>query len=376
MTVHAWPATRHFYPQSLRLGVRAPSVQWSSYFTGQRQSLLHAGAQRLRASMVLPPVKDREQAAQREAFLLTLAGNDDLVSFGHFLRPRPLGTFGGPDAAVAANAGVGATSVQIASARSRPNMLRYWGFENDADVNGVGDGWNTYQGAVTATAPAWSLVTHDGRNGQKFGCTALNGDQVGIVMQTPYAAVSPGQLYAMSAWVVANYTSLVITFDMYYRDGGGSLVGEYTQNFSSPASWTRVQMSSTAPANAATVALYIWFSGTTEASPHVYADDVQLEAAAAATTFAGPPTLLAGDVLKANGQLLQCAYAGATGIDGGAITMPLAVPLRKALTAGQPVTWDAPTAEWQLLRANDLALDYIGGRGVQQPLTLDFAEVL
>lgn len=113
--------------------------------------------------------------------------------------------------------------------------------------------------------------------------------------------------------------------------------------------------------------------GTMRGTPTVSAN-----AAASATAVSiqstASATLLAGDVLKANGQLLVVGYGGGTANGSGVfVDLPLAVPLRKALTAGQSVTWDAPTATFQLV-GSEYGLDYRAPL-LQMGVTLEFLEV-
>lgn len=68
-------------------------------------------------------------------------------------------------------------------------------------------------------------------------------------------------------------------------------------------------------------------------------------------------TLLAGDWISVNGNLLQCAYANATADGAGAMLLPLVLPTQKAITAGAAVEYTGPTGVWEL-EDSGLALDY------------------
>lgn len=104
---------------------------------------------------------------------------------------------------------------------------------------------------------------------------------------------------------------------------------------------------------------------------------VQAPAAAGARTLViqggtpGAGTLLGGDVLAAGDQLLQCGWQGATA-SGGVLTLPMVLPLRRALAAGTAVAWLQPRARWQLL-AEQVDLTYRRGRW-QQPVELMLVE--
>lgn len=68
-------------------------------------------------------------------------------------------------------------------------------------------------------------------------------------------------------------------------------------------------------------------------------------------------TLIGGDALGANGQLLLAGYAGATANGSGVMSLPLVLPLRAALSSGAALAWSAPTATWQLA-VDQIDFDY------------------
>ena len=88
--------------------------------------------------------------------------------------------------------------------------------------------------------------------------------------------------------------------------------------------------------------------GTLRGSP-----TAQASAAAGARTISiqttAGATLIGGDALGINGQLLLTAYAGATANGSGVMSLPLVLPLRAAISGGASLTWNAPTATWQLV---------------------------
>jgi hypothetical protein len=81
-------------------------------------------------------------------------------------------------------------------------------------------------------------------------------------------------------------------------------------------------------------------------------------------------TLLAGDMIGVAGLLLRVA-ADCTS-SAGAITVPLANRLRRAVTVGAAVTWDRPTAPFRL--ASSPRVRYVGGYA--EGMTLDFVEMV
>lgn len=87
--------------------------------------------------------------------------------------------------------------------------------------------------------------------------------------------------------------------------------------------------------------------GTMRGSPTVGANAAAGATSITINTTAGA-TLAGGDLVGVAGQLIQAAYPGATANGGGAMTLPLAVPLRVAITATAAVAWDKPTGEFQI----------------------------
>lgn len=59
-------------------------------------------------------------------------------------------------------------------------------------------------------------------------------------------------------------------------------------------------------------------------------------------------TLLGGDALGHNGQLLMADYAGAVANGSGVLTVPLVLPLQAAISSGASLTWQAPATTWQI----------------------------
>jgi hypothetical protein len=80
-------------------------------------------------------------------------------------------------------------------------------------------------------------------------------------------------------------------------------------------------------------------------------------------------TLLAGDMIGVGGLLLQVASDCVA--DGfGVITVPLVNRVRKYITAGLPVIWDRPTAEFRLVSKPS----FVYAAGYAEGAPLDFVE--
>lgn len=97
--------------------------------------------------------------------------------------------------------------------------------------------------------------------------------------------------------------------------------------------------------------------GTLRGSPTAQASASAGARTLSVQTSAGA-TMVGGDVLGINGQLLIAAYAGATANGSGVMSLPLVLPIRAAISSAAALTWNAPTATWQL--ATDLMdFDYM-----------------
>lgn len=84
-------------------------------------------------------------------------------------------------------------------------------------------------------------------------------------------------------------------------------------------------------------------------------------------------TLLAGDVLGYNDQLMQCAYGGAVANGSGVMSVPLVLPLRRSIGSSSALVWSQPTATFQVLDVQP-EFAYVPG-GVQEGLQVSLVEV-
>ena len=112
--------------------------------------------------------------------------------------------------------------------------------------------------------------------------------------------------------------------------------------------------------------------GTMRGSPVITTTQAANSREISITTTAGA-TLLAGDVLGVASQLIQVGYGGAVADGGGAMVVPLVLPLRRAVTAGAAVAWDKPTGTFQILSLDPM-FDY-APRQLQMGVGIELAEV-
>lgn len=140
----------------------------------------------------------------------------------------------------------------------------------------------------------------------------------------------------------------------------GALREAFFVGMASTGDWVRLSHWRTVPA------------GTLRGTP-----TMQASAAAGARTISVQgivgDTLIGGDILGISGQLCMVGSAGATANGSGVLSVPLAIPVRKAISSGAAVTWSAPTGNFQL--AADTLAYVIGRRGWHAPLEVPFVEV-
>lgn len=110
--------------------------------------------------------------------------------------------------------------------------------------------------------------------------------------------------------------------------------------------------------------------GSMRGTPTLSAGVSQGAASLAITTTAGA-TLKAGDLLGVSSLLLMVS-TDCTADGAGAITVPLANRVRKALSSGAAVTWSRPTAPFRL--ASRAGVGYTPG--VAGAVSLEFVEAI
>lgn len=371
-----WPATRAFSSAQFSLALDTSESGYAGFLTGNRQRRSNL-ADRLRCITTLPPVTAAADAAQRTALLLGLRSTGDFVRFGLPHQQLPLGTLRGSPV-VAANVLAGARSMSVAGATAAPNLLVGSSFEFDTNGDGVADSWGAYNNGsvsgITYGRPAGINSTYAQRiTAATLG--ASSSDQAGVG-RTGFAAVQAGAVYSLSCDAISNYSTLQVRLHVDWYTSADVLLSGSGANFAGPLSWQRLAANGmVAPATAAKAKVYVWMQAHASggASPQIFIDNVQLEPAAVATAYAGPPTLGPADMLAVGGNLLAVAYPGVTLDDAGAGAVPLLMPAMAAITAGAAVTWSAPAGLWEL-DDDGLQLDY-SPPAVQAGLAIPWRQV-
>ncbi len=375
-----WPAGPAWCPTRLAFGAVTPRSAWAGFFTGQQQSISHAGT-RLRVDMTLPPC-DYAAAAMREAYLLQLASTGDWVRLRHMQRPVPAGTLRGAPTIVSA-AAAGATSIVVQGAGTTVNLLSE---------------------AQAFDAPTWIAdATVTPNVAEVPNGASVRADQITDSSPTVYQEVyqdvtvpDDTQAYTVSVYVAATSGGTSKTFSMETTFSGGTstgfslrvntdtgaiLSGTGVVTSLDSGTWWRISFVHSNNGSGNTTLRYVLYPArcahnsatpdpTQTGSAIVWGPQVER---GTTLTALSQPTLAGGDMLGVSSQLLMVGYAGALQTSGASMTIPLATPLHTALAGGEAVTWFQPTGNFQLL--TDLQqLEYLPGR-YQGPVNLSFGEV-
>ena len=160
MAIIDLPTTRAFQGAMFSLGLDVSESTYTGALTGNRTRSSNL-ADRLRATLTLPPTRDRIAAGQREALLMGLRSAGDWLRMGMPHRPVPAGSLRGSPT-VSANALAGARLFALADARAGSNLLRRALFQDFVMTTG----WTPNVGTVTPTSAvgvdgtmrAWTLT--------------------------------------------------------------------------------------------------------------------------------------------------------------------------------------------------------------------------
>lgn len=374
MTVYAWPAT--WAPSAFELRILPNTRSFVGAYTPVVQVIDLLG-ERWQGRLDLAPSVDQDETGAREAFFDRLNGQANQIALWNFRRPTPRGTARGT-MTLAANAAQGANTVSISGATNGINLLLGGSFETDANSDGLADGWTVYSAGSTGTV-SYAVVAGGvvGSFRQRAASTSLGttaGDRVGI--SATVLGVQGGTLYTISAymaWAQSSSASAAIYVDWY--SGGGTLLSGSTVNASIAltGTLTRYAVTGAAPIGAAYCIVYLYaHSRATAGAASLEVDAVQVEAGAAASSYAAPATWLAGDMLGIAGQLVR-VMAASTASDLGVATVEVKPRMRVALSAGAAVTWNRPTCNVMLKTADGVPTTHLPGYA--DGCTFEFVEV-
>lgn len=162
------------------------------------------------------------------------------------------------------------------------------GFEADANSDGVSDGLTTYNAGTSAGRTYTRVGGNGSATAQRVSASSLGsggGDQVGF-RWTAALAVTAGLDYTVAADLYAT-TGTSVSIEVDYYDAGSVLVGTSQKGTwaGNSVSYSRRTLTSTAPAGAVTAVVYVYMHSNSAGSPEFRADNVQVQQAAAATTY-------------------------------------------------------------------------------------------
>lgn len=341
MATTDWP--NNLVPQAAQLSLRKAGVQHVSPFNGTLQSVDFV-AERWALSASLAPQALRN-ARQVSAFCNNLSGGIERVRVWPFdTGGVPQGTMRGAPT-LAFSVARGATTLALSNAQAGENLLRNGGFELDSNADGRADWWSLYATGTTGSA-SFSLVSGQASPlAQQISATALGvsgSDRIGVV-GSPYA-VQAGQPYALS--VDAQSISAFLAINIDWSAPGGAYLSSSGATFASSPAWARRVLLANAPAGAGQAAVFVWIQQRDgSAGPSsLQIDNAQFERAAAATPYAGPATLMAGDFIACGGQLFQVA-SDVTSPDNYTLSVPVINRVRGTIAGDSPVTWYRPTCD-------------------------------
>ena len=343
MSVFTWPAS--MTPRRMQLRVVPNVLTFTSPYSKSVYPVDLMGDY-WRMQIDLSPGNSARTGGSVEAFFDRLKGPTNQVALWNFRRPVPLGTARGT-MTLAANVAQLANIIYVTGVTATGPWLRYGRFETD--TSGVGTGWTAYS-AGTFSTPAYSRVggvtsTYVQRV-TAVSVGAASSDNVGVkyTASIPFTA---GVTYTVSADIYGVNSSQAIEVDFY--DDSNVYKGQLRTNWTGGgAGYDRRSLTGAAPAGATKGYIYIFMHSGTGASPEIRIGNVQVDTGSVATAYAAAPTLLDGDMLSVNGQLVRILTDSASD-DSGTIALEVAPRIRAAQTAGASVVWNYPTAPFMLV---------------------------
>lgn len=357
MAIIDWPTNRAFRGATFSLGLDTSESAYTAFHTGNRQRFSQ-GADRLRGALLLPPTISPLEGALREAFMLSWKSSGDHVRMGMPHRTLPAGSLRGSPV-VKTTALAGARSVQFSNATGG-NLLLGGSFEFDTDSNGRADNWAAVSiGSVSSVVYSRESGTpDDGRYEQgisaNYGATGSS-HEAGVERNVTGLAPGPYTVLANVRGDVNQSARIAVE----WRDSGGAVISGVTvATVAVTGAAQRFGATATAPANTTQCTVRLLTSASVSTGTRVVRwDSCAVKPGTTDLSWPGAATLLAGDWLASGGNLLLVGPAGAQALDSGDMTVSLALPLAKTLTAGATVQWSAPTGLWEL-DDDGLQLDY------------------
>jgi len=337
MSTTDWPSA--ITPAAVQWQLQKAGTQFVSPFNGTTQAVDYV-AERWQASISLPPTRSAGAVA---ALLNNLAGGVNRVNLWHHgSGGQPAGTLRGAPT-LGAGAARGDATLTLAGC-TNANLLVYAGMELDSNSDGLADGWVLQTGGSVGTVTTSRGVGNNSANMQQIASTALGiGAAIGARSTTFADGAFAGKLVSYSYDAYGSGATSVLLEVLWY-DAASAFISLDAASAAMPGSWIRRSVSFTAPAGAAKAKVGLYVIGGSGAAAYGNFDNVQLEIGAA-TAYAQPATLLAGDMIGCSGHLLQVA-SDCQATEAGAMTVPLVNHVRSTIATSTAVTWYRPTAQF------------------------------
>ncbi len=191
---------------------------------------------------------------------------------------------------------------------------------------------------------------------------------------------STGSAYSAWQYTTTAHALRTFTFSVYLRSGtftgsvtlrirDGADVELVSSTVTPTSTWQRFSVTGTfGAAPAANIVVFVDPADGGAAGLTFERYGVQLEIGSSPTDYSPYPVAAPGDLVGLGGNLLMVGPAGATGDITGAITLPLALPVQRAATAGAVVECNAPTGLWRL-ETDGIETD-LGPQAVQRGVSL------
>lgn len=344
MATFDWPET--IQPRVFTLGLQRANLVWRSPLNGTAQVVYQPG-ERWKASLTLPPSRRRDAGAS-EALLMRLAGGEDWVRLWHCARPQPRGTLRGTPV-LGSSAARGDSTLSLGGCVASEQLLSNWSFEVDSASDGLADSWLSYS-AGTAASPSYEIyvgsVPHGGQS-QTVKSTNLgtaSTDRVGIYQTVILPADYEGPVTAAASARGGTVGSYATVYVNAYDDAGVFIQSFVVDEVTLAAGSQRIGGVFDVPAGTRRLRMFVWNSRhPTGGASDMKVDAAYLALGSRSIGVPSDPTLLAGDMIGAGGQLFQ-VRDDVTAAANGTMLVPVINRVRSAIAAGTAVLWDRPTA--------------------------------
>jgi hypothetical protein len=347
-----WPfaaGDRNFAPDAFDEAIEF-NVELTTSRSGRVTTLSLPGA-RWRCVMRFPDasVAYLVQRRQLEAFFASMRGGADRLLLWNLLTPEPLGNMRGT-VTLAASVAAGASTAQITGGLAKPNLLRNSSFENDSNSDGLADDASVYYDVLPANFSKSRVAGNGSAFAQRVSGDVASGSSIGVLRSLD--GITPGTAYSLSCDINSNTAGMASQFYIGWYTAGSTFISDSTGPLGAPFSfsWNRRSFTAIAPPGAAIASVYAWFtntSGSLIVGANCDFDNIQFEAAASATPYAGLPTLLRGDRISFGGQRVMLT-ADATANDAGTVTVSFQPAHRAGAASGAALTLVKPTTKYVL----------------------------